>query len=172
MMRMFDHLKLSQRLLTFSSFFLNSMLQCFEAGQVYGIWADRRIVVELLGCLTCLYLRVDDSCMLQAVCPPAFFFCMSLCVICPLCLSGKPLISLYAKYRQSQQGANRSYATKLHTMHASPLKAMGTLYQTQSQGRENTTYQAHSQGYGKLLPLVTQTPVSVYPTCNHKPGNA
>ena len=42
-------------------------------------------------------------------------------------------------------------------MHVSPLKAMGTVYQTQSQGYENTAYQAHSQGYGKLLPLVAQT---------------
>ena len=34
---------------------------------------------------------------------------------------------------------------------------MGTVYRTQSQGYENTTYQAHSQGHEKLLPLVVQT---------------
>ena len=73
-------------------------------------------------------------------------------------------------YKQSWQNANRSYATELHIMHASPLKAMGTVYQTQSQGYENTAYQAHSQGYGKLLLLVSQTPgcgsqtASIYPT--------
>ena len=35
---------------------------------------------------------------------------------------------------------------------------MGTVYWTQSQDCEDTADQAHSQGYGKLLPLVAQTP--------------
>ena len=34
---------------------------------------------------------------------------------------------------------------------------MGTLYQIQSQGYENNNYQAHSQSYSRLLPLVAQT---------------
>ena len=59
------------------------------------------------------------------------------------------------EHRQSWQGANRSYATELHTVHVSPLKAMGKFYWTQSQGND-TTYQTHSQGYGKLLPLVAR----------------
>ena len=66
----------------------------------------------------------------------------------PTCLS--------IRGKQSWKGANRSYTTELHTMHVSPLKVMGTVYRTQSQGYENT--QAHCQGYGKLLPLVIQTP--------------
>ena len=49
------------------------------------------------------------------------------------------------------------YTTELHSMHVSPLKAMETIYWTQSLGYENITYQAHSQGYEKLLLLVTQT---------------
>ena len=63
---------------------------------------------------------------------------------------------LNTRSKQSQKDANRSYAKQPHTIHASPLKAMVTVYQTQSPGYENTTYQAYSQGYGKLLPLVTQ----------------
>ena len=43
-------------------------------------------------------------------------------------------------------------------MHESPLKSMGTVFWTQSQDYENSTYQAHSQDYGKLLPLVAQIP--------------
>ena len=39
--------------------------------------------------------------------------------------------------KQSQQIANRCYATEFHTTHASLLKAMGKLYLTQSQGYEN-----------------------------------
>ena len=50
------------------------------------------------------------------------------------------------------------YVTQHNSAHASPLHVMGTDYQTQSQGYENTAYQAHSQSYGKLLPLVAQTP--------------
>ena len=89
--------------------------------------------------------------------------CMSLHVTCPLCVApqrgtqqGVPT-PLTTMDKQSWQDTNRSYATELHTTHASPLKGMGTLYQTQSQGDENTAYQAYSQGYGELLPLVTQT---------------
>ena len=65
---------------------------------------------------------------------------------------------LRTRDKQSWQGANKSFATELHTTHVSPLKAMGTVYRTQSQGCENTAHQAHSQGYGKPLPLVTKTP--------------
>ena len=42
-------------------------------------------------------------------------------------------------------------------MHVGPLSVMGAVYGAQSQDYENTAYQAHSQGYGKLLPLVAQT---------------
>ena len=61
-------------------------------------------------------------------------------------------------------------------MHASPLKVMGTIYQTQSQGYENTTYQAHSQGNGKLLSLYAQKPgcssqnAPIYPIQALSPG--
>ena len=65
--------------------------------------------------------------------------------------------TLNTRGKQSQQGANRTYATEVHTTHASPLKATGTLYRTQFQSYENITYQAHSEGYGKLLPLVAHT---------------
>ena len=71
-------------------------------------------------------------------------------------------------------GNQQNYATELHTMYVGPLKAMGTVYQTQSQGYENTGYQAYSQCYGKLLLLVIQTPgwgsqtASIYPTLHEK----
>ena len=37
-----------------------------------GPWhlGKQKIFMELLGCLTCLYSRVGEPCMLQAVCPP------------------------------------------------------------------------------------------------------
>ena len=65
---------------------------------------------------------------------------------------------LSTRDKQSWKDPNKSYATNFHTMHASPLKVVGTLYRIQSQSYENTTYQAHSQGYGKMLLLVAQTP--------------
>ena len=34
----------------------------------------------------------------------------------------------------------RDYTIELHSMHVSPLKAMGTIYQIQSQGYRNTAY--------------------------------
>ena len=39
-------------------------------------------------------------------------------------------------------------------MHASPLKAMGTVFQTQSQGYENNTYQTHSKVMGDCFPYL------------------
>ena len=47
------------------------------------------------------------------------------------------LTPLNTQDKQSQQIANRYYATEFHTTHASLLKAMGKLYLTQSQGYEN-----------------------------------
>ena len=97
--------------------------------------------------------------MLQAECPPH----VSACHLSPLhgtqhgTQRGIPT-PLNTRDKQSQQNTNRSYATELHTNHASLLKAMGTLYQTQSLGCEISTYQAHSQGCEKLLPLVAQIP--------------
>ena len=102
---------------------------------------------------------------------------MSLHVTCPLCVvipSMTPIRdSLLPSILETKPaGCQQIYATELHmheasllavkhkqsfTMHVSPLKAIGTVYQTQSQGYENTTYQACSQGYEKLLHLVAQT---------------
>ena len=99
--------------------------------------------------MTCLYSRVGEPCMLQAVCPPA-------CLCMAHCMSSVPLrgtrhgtqqgvpTCLCPRGKQSRMGANRSYATELHTTHTRPLKTLGTAYQTQSQGYENTAYQAHS----------------------------
>ena len=134
-----------------------TVLRSFKAGQAHGIWADGRIVTELLGYPTCLYPRVGEPHTLQAVCPPA-------CLCVPHSMSPFPQrdsqcgapTPLNTRYKQSQQGAHRYYATELHTTHVSPLRALGTVYLTQSQGYEDTAYQAHSQGYGKLLPLVAQ----------------
>ena len=39
-------------------------------------------------------------------------------------------------------------------MHASPLKAMGTVFQTQSQGYENNTYQTRSKVMGDCFPYL------------------
>ena len=47
---------------------------------------------------------------------------------------GAPLLFLNTRDTQSRKDVNTSYATELHTMHASPLKALGTVYQTRSQG--------------------------------------
>ena len=54
---------------------------------------------------------------------------------------------LNARDKQSWQRANTGCITQSDSVHASPLKAMGTVDQTQSQGYENTTYQAHSRSW-------------------------
>ena len=92
---------------------------------------------DAVGMLTCLYSRVGNPHTYQAVCS-----------------QWEAHTLLYTKYRQSQQDARIYCVTQQDS--AGPLNVMRTLYWTQSQGYEKTTYQAHSQGYGKLLPLVAQ----------------
>ena len=123
------------------------------------IWGDGRKCAELWGCLTCLYSRVGEPRM-QTACLPACL-CKSLRVTCPLCVTCSVALApqggtccgtqqgvptcLSTRGKQSRKDANRSYATELHTAHASPLLVMGTVYRAQTQGCENTTYQAQSR---------------------------
>ena len=102
-------------------------------------------------------------------CSPACL-CVSHCVS-PVPLSGTQHgapTPLNTRDKHSWQSANRCYATE-PTTHASPLKATGTVYRTQSQGYENTTYQAHSQGCGKTASLSCPYIWVRKPDCLHLP---
>lgn len=73
------------------------VLQLFKVGQVHDILADRRIFMESLGWLTCLYARVGNPCTLEAACPSAY-------PTVPLCGTqwGVPTL-LNTRKKQSQQ---------------------------------------------------------------------
>ena len=114
------------------------MLRLFKAGQVHRIPAERRKCAEPWGCLTCLYSRVGEPCMLQAVCPPACL-CMSPIPLCPLSLIGKSQLPYIVNIDKAGREPT-DYRTELHSTHVSPLKAMGTIYLSQSQGYGNTDY--------------------------------
>ena len=61
------------------------MLWPFKSWQVHGIWAERRLLLELLGFLTWLYSRVGNPHMPQAACLPACL-CVAHCMPpVPLC---------------------------------------------------------------------------------------
>ena len=102
----------------------------FKAGQVHGIHATGSLLIELLGCLTCLYSWVVDPRTLQATCPPVCH-CMSLHVsashLSP-CMLPVPLweipTPLYTKCTQSGQGASIHGTTERASAHAGTLKAM------------------------------------------------
>ena len=97
-----------------------------QGQQVHKIRADGKIFTGPWGCLTCLYSKVGNPCMLQAACPPASPV--------PLCGTQRRVATpLNTRYNQSQQNANRYYPTELSTTHASPLKGRRTVYQNQSQ---------------------------------------
>ena len=125
-----------------------------QAGSQKNICADGKIFTELLGCLACLYSWVGKPYTPQAA-------CLSACrVSWPLLPSMAPIMApiplhvshhhhpqqvvptcLSTRGEQSWQDA-RNYITQHNSVHVSPFHVMGTVYWTQSQSYENTTYQA------------------------------
>lgn len=54
----------------------HNVLWPFKVWQVHGIQADKRIFMELLGCLACLYAWMGEPRMLQAACPLRVSACL------------------------------------------------------------------------------------------------
>lgn len=144
----------------------NSVLQPFKSWHVPSIQADRRIFMEPWRGLTYLYSSMGDPLILQAVCAP-------ICLCVTHCMSPVPLYSTCMAL-VSQHGIQQWGPSPLNTRYTKTLQETKILYDISwycacepTQGY-NTTYQAHSEGYEKLLPLVVQAWASK-PDCIHLP---